>query len=351
MHFKWDFGVLVTGAFAIAAAAQADGTSGTLDTPLEIRDIPVTLDNFVRAATDKEIAKYVALAGGVNAFFHFRTPTPIDNQPTIRMNRDTLYSAAVVDISEGATLTLPDVGDRYMTAMVVNQDHYINEVFFGGGTYKLDLETFDTPYVVVFMRVLVDAADPEDVAAVNAIQDRMRIEAGSARPFILPDYDEQSFDGLLKAAIEMGRFSPDSSRTFGKKEDVDPVRHFIGTAVGWGGLPETEAYYLNVDPGLPAGEYRIDVPADVPVGAFWSVSLYNARGFFEKNPRIAYTVNSVNGTRNEDGSMTVHLGSCGDGRVNCLPVMDGWNYTVRMYRPGAEILDGSWIFPAAGPDN
>ena len=94
------------------------------------------------------------------------------------MNRDTLYSTAVVDITKGATLTLPDAGERYMSAMVYNQDHYIlNKVFHGGGTYTLDMETFDTPYVIVFMRTLVDADDPDDVAAVNAIQDQMKIEA------------------------------------------------------------------------------------------------------------------------------------------------------------------------------
>lgn len=72
------------------------------------------------------------------------------------MNRDTLYSAAIVDISAGAILTLPEVGDRYMSAMIVKQDHYINEVFHGGGTKPLDMETFDTPYVAVYIRLLVD---------------------------------------------------------------------------------------------------------------------------------------------------------------------------------------------------
>lgn len=206
---------------------------------------------------------------------------------------------------------------------------------------------FDTPYVIVFMRTLVDASDPEDVAAVNALQDAMTIEAASSTPFISPDYDEESFEGLLRATIEIGRFAPDSSRVFGAKDEVEPLRHFLGTAVGWGGLPETEAFYLNIEPGLPVGEYRIEVPADVPVGAFWSVSLYNAQGFFQKNPQDGYVVNSVSGTRNDDGSMTVHLGGCEDGRVNCLSIMEGWNYTVRMYRPGPEILDGSWTFPAA----
>jgi hypothetical protein len=285
----------------------------------------------------------------VNQFFHFREPTPIDNQPVIRMNRDTLYSTAVVDISEGATLTLPDVGDRYISAMVVNQDHYINDVFQSGGTYELDTKTFDTPYVVVSVRTLVDAANPDDVAAVNALQDQIAVEAASSKPYILPNYDEESFEAVLQAALELSRALPDSSRTFGKKEEVDPIRHFLGTAFGYGGLPESEAFYLNVEPGLGVGEYKIQVPADVPVDAFWSVSIYNASGFFEPNNRNAYSVNSVSGTRNDDGSMTVHLGGCDDDRVNCLPIMEGWNYSVRLYRPRPEILDGSWAFPSVEP--
>jgi hypothetical protein len=29
--------------------------------------------------------------------------------------------------------------------------------------------------------------------------------------------------------------------------------------------------------------------------------------------------------------------------------MDGWNYTVRLYQPRQEILDGKWTFPAVEP--
>lgn len=330
-------------------SASTNAQTGT-DNPgviTELLEVPITVDNFIRAATDIEFDKYVSLAGGVNRFFHFRSPTPVENQPTVRMNRDTLYSAAVVDISEGATLTLPDVGGRYMTAMVVNQDHYINEVFSGGGSYVLDVDTFDTPYVIVFVRTLVDAADPEDVAAVNAIQDEMAIDAAASRPFIPPNYDIEGFEGMVAILLRLGPYVPNSFQMFGARDDVGALRHVIGTAGGWGGLPESEAFYLNVDPGLPPGEYRIDVPADVPIGAFWSISLYNADGFFEPNSRDAYNVNSVTGVSNRDGSITVHLGGCDDDRVNCLPIMEGWNYTVRLYRPGTEVLDGTWTFPEA----
>ncbi|PYG33184.1 DUF1214 domain-containing protein [Pelagimonas varians] len=341
---------LIVGA-SVCTAASAQFYGEDLDARLEAREIPVTVDNFTRAATDIELDKYVTLAGGINRFYHFREPTPVEDQPTIQMNRDTLYSTAVVDISEGATLTLPEVGDRYMSAMIVNQDHYINEVFHGGGTYTLDVDTFDTPYVIVYMRTLVDASNAEDVAAVNALQDQMTIEANSAKPFIAPAWDEESYQGMIRAAIAFAAYLPDSARMFGTREAVSPVRHLIGTAGGWGGLPEAEAFYLPVEPNLPDGEYKIDVPADVPVGAFWSVSMYNAERYFVPNAMDAYVVNSVMGTRNEDDTMTVHFGGCDDGRVNCLPLMEGWNYTVRMYQPSEAILDGSWTFPAIQPVN
>jgi hypothetical protein len=32
---------------------------------------------------------------------------------------------------------------------------------------------------------------------------------------------------------------------------------------------------------------------------------------------------------------------------NYLRIVPGWNYTVRLYRPRAEVLDGKWIFPEA----
>ena len=88
---------------------------------------------------------------------------------------------------------------------------------------------------------------------------------------------------------------------------------------------------------------------DVPVDGFWSVSVYNADGFFEPNDRDANSVNNITATPNDDGSITVHFGGCGDVAPNCLPIMDGWNYIVRLYRPRPEVLDGSWTFPSLEP--
>src|SRR6478735_1817344 len=305
----------------------------------------VNADTFVRAETDRMFTALAADAGGVNRLNHSRTPTPLTHQPVIRMNRDTLYSAAVVDVSEGAVLTLPDTGGRYLSAMVVNRDHYVNAVLHEPGGHELTTERYDTDYVLVAIRTLVDPADPDDVVAVNALQDRIALTAASARPFTAPVWDAASLDRTRAALLELGKGYAGFDGAFGARQDVDPVRHLVGTAAGWGGLPSGEATYVNVDPGLPPGEYQLTV-RDVPVDGFWSISLYNADGYFEANDRNAYSVNNITATPNDDGSITVNFGGCGDERPNCLPITEGWNYTIRLYRPRAEVLDGTWTFPA-----
>jgi hypothetical protein len=285
----------------------------------------------------------VAEAGGVNRLLHHRAPTPVDHQPVIRMNRDTLYSAAVVDISQGAALTVPDGGERYVSVMVVNQDHYINRVFHDPGQYELTVEEFDTPRVAVAARVLVDPASGDDVAAVNALQDGFAIEAASSKPFEAPEYDAASLDATRKAILELARGLRGFDHAFGTRHDVDPVRHLLGTAAGWGGLPDYEARYIGVEPGLPVGAYSLTV-RDVPVDGFWSISVYNADGYFEPNDRDMYSVNDLTALPNADGSVTVHFGG-DDDRPNMIPITEGWNYTVRLYRPRPQVLDGTWSFP------
>lgn len=309
--------------------------------------LPVNVANFARAESHRMFAAILHDAGGVNRWMKNRVPTPIDHQPVIRQNRDTLYSASIVDIAGGATVTIPDSGDRYVSVMVVNEDHYVNDVFYDAGRHELTLEKLDTRYVLLAVRILVDPTDPADVAEVNALQDRFVIEAGSAQPFVLPDYDEASFAATRKPLIELARGLGGFDRAFGRRDDVDPIRHLIASAAAWGGLPEEHAYYVNVEPGLPVGEYKLTVQ-DVPVDAFWSVSLYNADGYFEANDRDAYSVNDLTGKPNDDGSVTIHFGG-DDDRPNLLPIMEGWNYVVRLYRPRPEVLSGAWRVPDVEP--
>ena len=96
-------------------------------------------------------------------------------------------------------------------------------------------------------------------------------------------------------------------------------RHLIGAASAWGGNPEKDALYLNVVPGKNDGKtvYRLDVK-DVPVDGFWSISVYNAKGYFEPNPQNAYTLNNLTAKTGADGSIAIQFGGC-DGKNRELP--------------------------------
>lgn len=331
-------GIPITGHISIAAAQMA--------TPEET--VIVNVDNFVRAETAFQIDRALKMTGGVNQWHHNRQPTPLDKQNVIRMNRDTIYSFAIVDISKGATLTLPDSGKRYMSVMVVNEDHYINKIFHIGGTYRLTMKEFDTPYVILAARILANPVDPKDLKEANALQDKMKIEASSANPYTHPKYDQASYEATYKPLLALSRGMSDARRAFGKKEEVTETRHLLGTAFGWGGLPEYEAFYINRGEPRKAGNFQLTVK-DVPVDAFWSISIYNKDGYFEENKFDSYSINSLTAKRNRDGSVTLNFGTKPDGKNNFLYVMDGWNYVVRLYQPRKVILDGKWTFPEQQP--
>lgn len=310
--------------------------------------ITVNADNFVRAETDRMFHDLQQTAGGINRFLHNTEPAAIDKQTVIRLNRDTLYSFAVVDVANGAALSLPDAGDRYMSAMVVNDDHYVEAIFHDAGEYQLRADELGSRYVFVAVRILVDPTDPADVEKVTALQSQITLTGNTAEPFPYPDYDTESFDETRDALLSLARNLSGFDRMFGTKDEVDPVRHLIGTAAGWGGLPGSEAAYIGVDPRLPVGQYELTV-GEVPVDGFWSISVYNAQGFFEPNDRDAYTVNNITAVKNDDGSTTVRFGDYPVGTPNAIPVTEGWNYLVRLYRPRPEITHGSWVFPSIAP--
>ncbi len=327
--------------FALAGAAMPAAAEGP---------VPVTADNFVRAESDLYFGGTFR-EGGLGTLVHRREPASIDDQTVIRLNRDTLYSSALFDLDAGpVTVTMPDPGERFMSLMVIDQDHYVPLVRYGAGSTTLDRETVGTRYALIAIRTLVNPADADDVRAVHELQDAIRVEQAAAGSFEVPDWDPVSQKTVRDALLVLQSTLPDFRGAFGAKDEVDPIRHLLGTAAGWGGNPDKDAFYLNVTPAGNDGStvYRLKV-GDVPVDGFWSVSLYDAEGYYEKNPYDAYSINNVTAAKSDDGSIEIQFGGC-DGTIpNCLPIMKGWNYTVRLYRPRAEILDGSWAFPEPQP--
>jgi hypothetical protein len=328
---------------AMSGAGQAQTAAGT---------VAVTVDNFPRAESDFYFGSMVK-DGAFGKFLHRREPAGIDNQTVIRLNRDTLYSSAVFDLDAGpVTITMPDAGKRFMSLMIINEDHYVPSVTYDAGPHTFTKEKIGTRYMVVGVRTLVDPVDVKDVAEVHRLQDSIKAEQKPGGKLEIPNWDQASQKKVRDALLVLSTTIPSFTKAFGTKTQVDPVRHLIGTAAGWGGNPDKDANYLNITPANNDGStvYKLNVK-DVPVDAFWSVSVYNAEGYYEKNPFDAYSINSITGKKNDDGSITIRFGGCDGKTPNCLPIMKGWNYTVRLYRPRAEILNGKWKFPEPQPAN
>jgi hypothetical protein len=314
---------------------------------------PVTVENYSRAQTDVNFAGVVK-NGGFGKFRHGRELAPPVQQGIVRPNRDTLYSFAIVDLNAApVTITLPDAGKRFMGMQVVNQDQYTPTTYYGVGTHTLTRKMIGTRYAIAVVRFLIDFSNKEDVGQVHALQDAIKFSQERPGTFEIPNWDEASLKKVQAALLQLGTTVSDTRRMFGANEnEVDPVKHLIGSAMLWGGYPEKDALYLPITPVRNDGStiHKLTV-GDVPVDGFWSLTVYNSEGYLQPNQYNVYSVNSITAKKSPDGSVAIQLGGC-DGKIqNCLPITPGWNYTVRLFRPRAEILDGTRTFPSAQPES
>lgn len=263
----------------------------------------VTVANFVRAESGHMIGSAMKAANrAVCELNHIREPVTAANQTVIRQNQDTLYSGIVLDLSKPATITLPEIGGRYMSMHVVNQDHYMF-VESKPGTYELTKEKVGTRFALVTVRTFYDAGDPDDLAKAHAAQDKLHFSGGGAGPFERPNWDLDDLAKARKSLSDLATLGFNSEYAFGSKEDVRPVDYLVGAAAGWGGLPRTAAYYEmgSVDQNDGKTAYAVTVK-DVPVDAFWSITVYNADGYLEKNDLGRNSFNNSSAKANEDGS-------------------------------------------------
>lgn len=138
----------------------------------------------------------------------------------------------------------------------------------------------------------------------------------------------------------------------------DPLRRAALTIYGPGTHVAKEALYFGIAQvdGLPltgAHDYTLTFPKGQlpPVGAFWSLILYDATTFWlVANPINRYEVAShTDGlVYGADGSLTIAVqnGQPGSPSVNWLPAPTGaFRLILRTYIPKPAILDGAWAPP------
>ncbi|WP_221075205.1 DUF1254 domain-containing protein [Agarivorans aestuarii] len=307
-----------------------------------------TTQNYPTLETARQFVK-VQEKVGVNNFEHKRVLTPTDDQPVVRMNRDTYYSMATIDVSKGARVTLPEIpGGMYMSLEVITEDHRIQQMRYGAGTYELSTHTGDHVHIIVRTDTRFSLDE------VHAIQDQMSIEAGSSNEFMAPQVNKEAFDKVedeLKAQMPVILKRDGAQATFGmftnpqdeSKELFNEEKHAIGAAIGWGGAQLKDNVY-EVSGNFPADKcYQATFP-DPENQAFWSVTVYNKAGFMFKD---VANVSSNFAPKNPDGTYTVSFG-CGPDATNNLETDNEsgmFSVAFRHYIPSQKVRDGYRVLP------
>ncbi|XZE52892.1 DUF1254 domain-containing protein [Planctomycetaceae bacterium SH139] len=306
----------------------------------ESKPVQVTEKNYPKVETHRQMGITQENAGGVNKFQHKRAVPATDNQPVIRMNRDTLYSMAIVDASDGAAVTLPDAGERYISLMYLDENHRVYDMVYEPKEHEIPAHT---PHMYALVRIGIRSGDENDLAEIHKLQDQIKLEAKSSKPFVPISFDKGSYQkthhGILKKFAESGLL--DTEKMFGTEDYVDPDRYLMGTAIGWGGATWKDNIYQfsKFFKGFERRSTTFKDPKNT--GGFWSITVYNKDGFmFDEIANI----NSETAIKNDDGTYTVHFGC--EGKVNNIPIENvtgSWNAAMRHYTPSKDVVDGKIV--------
>jgi len=289
--------------------------------------IIVTQDNFPQAYTNMRLGAIIQKAGGINTFFEMPVPSSIpENQFVVRMNRDTFYSVSVIDMSsDNVYVTVPET-DQYVSTQIVDENHETQLMIYGSGRHKI---TAKTTHAFVIVRALEDAA-----------RRNLVIEAGSAKPFVVKEWDMESFHAVDKAG-NIAFKNYDQSKAFGNKESGQTdYMNYVGAAGGWGGAMVEDNIYQTSSYFDATGCYEMTF-VDPEAKSFWSATVYNADGrMFNDKANISSEMNPV---KNADGTFTLHFG-CND-QPNNIPIAEGnstgkFNVLMRHYNPSDQVNNG-----------
>ncbi|WP_083634285.1 DUF1254 domain-containing protein [Saccharicrinis aurantiacus] len=285
----------------------------------------VTEDNFPQAYTNMRLGAVLKKAGAINTFFEMPVPPSIPEQQfVVRMNRDTYYSVSVIDMSSDSVfVTIPET-DKYVSLQICDENHETQPMIYGSGRHKI---TAKTTHAFVIVRAL------EDAARRNLI-----IEAGSATPFVVKEWDMESFKKIDKAGNLDFSDGYDQSKAFGNAESGQTAyMNYVGCAGGWGGAMVEDNIYQTSPYFEADGCYEMTFvdPKDL---SFWSATVYNADGRMFND--VANISSEMNPTKNADGTITLRFGC--DGQANNIPIREGnktgkFNVLMRHYNPSKEV--------------
>lgn len=252
----------------------------------------------------------------VNEWAHQDEVSMVKTQQVIRENQDVVYSSAVVDVSQGATISLPP-GETFQVIQIIDMQNYTVKTLYPGERITLtpDHLTYGN-YVYLNMRTRKKSQDQEGLEDVHRRQRAAVIQANSATPYTTPDIvipleKMEEIRNVLIDDVKRGLLK-NTSNIMGTPTNTDPQGHLYATAYGWGGLPIEDAGYLDlvnntkVENGKCLPSKITFKPADLNYGkgGFWSITTYNREGWLAKDKAA---ISNSTATPNDDGTFTIHF--------------------------------------------
>ncbi|MDZ7614289.1 MAG: DUF1254 domain-containing protein [Flavobacteriaceae bacterium] len=265
--------------------------------------------------TDFNINRSLAKAP-INEWAHQEDVSYVKTQQVIRENQDVIYSSAVVDVSQGATISLPK-GKTYQVIQIIDMQNYTVKTVYPGESITLtpDNLTYGN-YVYLNMRTRKKSLDQAGLDDAHKRQRAAIIQAKSSIPYTSPDIvipleKMEEIRTVLIDDMKKGLLK-NTSNIMGTPTNTDPQGHLYATAYGWGGLPIEDAGYLDlvnntkVENGKCLPSKITFKPADLNFekGGFWSITTYNEEGWLAEDKAA---ISNSTAVPNADGTYTIHF--------------------------------------------
>jgi len=238
------------------------------------------------------------------------------------------------------------------TPAKVQVDSMSGEKFFAYAAEVMKLQRphlTDQPIVALMRRIGIEPGKPFDAARADPA---VRQALQSA-----PEDAQRLMAWKVKSMARVVNHWSMNTDTMGVYGNNYLKRAIIAQQGLGANVPEDAIYPFNLadETGKPldgASKYvlHLDKSAVPPVGAFWSVTLYDEEGYQVANPLSRFAVSSWMPFRyNPDGSLDLwfQTETPGQGReANWLPAPKGpFTLTMRLYAPKDEALTGQWNPP------
>jgi hypothetical protein len=317
----------------IAVVALAAGLwLGGMLIAADSQPIEVERQNYQQAEVARNFSKWAA-RGANNKLMHMTTLTPSGPAPTVRMNRDTLYSAAILDTSSGtAAVTLPE-GDLYQSALMVDTDGYARKFVIDPGTYQVPTDT-------KFAWVLIRTGLEKGLGEARRMQSLVTVQDMGKDSYASPNYDQESLAKLTRVLVDEAMTEDGGDLYYGNYPgQVDETQRMRSTAGGFGGMNGTNVYKF-----VEAIDNNVCMQstfADPEATEFFSFTLYDTDGSLMDGNTI---INSRDMTQNADGTYTVQI-NCGDDALNGISSPAGLEtigYAWRVYGAREAVENRTW---------